>query len=90
MIPNKIAEYKAQGILCELNQADKDKYIAFLECTIIDKLETAEKTIKKKPWDSITLGFYAIHDMTRLYLIKKYNVQITLNEKKRYGKTNGN
>lgn len=60
-----------------LPEVEKESWIKFHENAYKDDLKHAEKDIIEFPRWSIISGYYAMHDITKLYLGKIHNVKIT-------------
>ena len=79
---NAIEQFKTEGLLCDLSPTENKEYREFLDWALADKIQSAEAALQKKPEDSIALNFYAMQDVLKLFLLKKYTVKITVKEVK--------
>lgn len=62
--------------IIKLNDTEKEDYLKFFDSTYKDNLDTAKDNIKKHPRWSIIAGYYAMHDLAKLFLAKRYNLKI--------------
>jgi|SRR3989344_670683 len=62
--------------ISKINELEKDRYINFLENSYKDNLGHCEFSIDKFPRWSIISGYYSMHDITKLFLVKKFNIKI--------------
>lgn len=69
--------YRNQGTIVDLSTLEKDQYVDFLELTHQDNLKASEFLLIKFPRWSIIAGYYAMHDITKLFLAKKYNLKLS-------------
>jgi len=72
-----LENYKEQGSVRDLTPNEKEYYIPFLETTCKDNVRASEYLLIKFPRWSIIAGYYAMHDVSKLYLGKKYNLKFT-------------
>lgn len=61
----------------ELSATEKENYLDFHEKALEDDLRHAEKNILEFPRWSIISGYYAMHDATKLFLAKQYNIKLS-------------
>ncbi|MCL6500804.1 MAG: hypothetical protein K6T16_02095 [Candidatus Pacearchaeota archaeon] len=62
--------------IVKLSDTEKENYLKFFDSTYKDNLDTAIDNLKKHPRWSIIAGYYAMHDLTKLFLAKRYNLKI--------------
>jgi hypothetical protein len=62
--------------ITKLNDLEKENYLKFFENTYLDNLNAARYNLDKFPRWSIIAGYYAMHDITKLFLAKKYRLKI--------------
>jgi len=62
--------------IVKLNEAEKENYLKFFNETYKDNLSAAYDNLKSHPRWSIISGYYAMHDLAKLFLAKKYNLKI--------------
>lgn len=60
-----------------LNEVEREIWINFHEFAYKDDLELCKKIINQHPRWSIISGYYAMHDITKLYLGKIHNIKIS-------------
>jgi len=69
-------------ILMEEGKIEKigelERYLNFFENSYRDDLEHSKSNIKTFPRWSIISGYYAMHDITKLFLAKKFRIKILL------------
>lgn len=53
-----------------------ERYVNFFESSYKDNFEHSKKNISEFPRWSIISGYYAMHDITKLFLAKKFNVKV--------------
>jgi hypothetical protein len=61
----------------KLPATEQENYITFHEQAYSEDLKHAEHNSIKFPRWSIISGYYAMHDITKLFLAKKFNIKIT-------------
>jgi hypothetical protein len=62
--------------IVKLNDLEKQNYTKFFENTYQDNLNAARYNLNKFPRWSIIAGYYAMHDIAKLFLAKKYGLKI--------------
>lgn len=60
-----------------LSPPERDNYLAFHQTAYLDDLKHAEKNLLEFPRWSIISGYYAMHDLTKLFLAKKFAIKIS-------------
>lgn len=70
-------EFTKSGVIVRLEEAEKPRYCSFLEYTWQDNLEASKFTLLKFPRWSIIAGYYAMHDLAKLFLAKNFALKIT-------------
>lgn len=60
-----------------LSEVEKESWIKFHENVYKDDLKHSEKDLMEFPRWSIISGYYAMHDITKLYLGKIHDIKIT-------------
>ena len=73
----KYEDYLKEGIIQTLAKSEYDRYINFHNNAYKDDLNTANKLSTLSPRWIIISGYYAMHDITKLYLGKKYGLKIS-------------
>jgi len=70
-------EFKTQGTIKELAPIEAEQYHSFLETTYKDNIAASEFLLLKFPRWSIISGYYAMHDISKLYLAKNFNLKFS-------------
>lgn len=65
-----------EGKISRISEIELERYINFFENSYKDNLEHSEANVEKFPRWSIISGYYAMHDITKLLLAKKYRIKI--------------
>lgn len=60
----------------KLREIERERWIKFHEFAYKDDIKLAEKIMNEHPRWSIISGYYAMHDMTKMYLGKIHNIKI--------------
>jgi len=61
----------------KLPATERNNYISFHEHSSRDNLRHAEKNMLEFPIWSVISGYYAMHDVTKLFLAKQYNIKVS-------------
>ncbi len=72
----KIEVLLNEGKVSRINELELNRYVNFFEHSYIDNLEHSKDNIDKFPRWSIISGYYAMHDITKLLLAKKFRLKI--------------
>lgn len=72
-----ITYYKELGSIKELLPNEKEDYFTYLSSTYKDNTKASEYNLLKFPRWSIIAGYYAMHDIAKLFLGKNYNLKLT-------------
>jgi len=72
----KIEQLFAEGKISKINENELNRYIHFFENSYKENLEHAIFVLSKFPRHSIISGYYAMHDITKLFLAKKFSIKI--------------
>lgn len=67
-----------EGKVSRIRELDVSRYIDFFENSSKDNLEHCKATIKTFPRWNIISGYYAMHDITKLLIAKKFMLKIDL------------
>ncbi|MBI2972046.1 MAG: hypothetical protein HYY37_06505 [Candidatus Aenigmarchaeota archaeon] len=67
-----------EGKVSRIRELEVERYINFFENSTRDNLEHCKATIKTFPRWSIISGYYAMHDITKLLIAKKFRLKIEL------------
>lgn len=70
-------EYKKKGIVSVLQKTEKARYIEFHKDAYFDDLKVADNLYIISPRWTIIAGYYAMHDVSKLYLAKQHDLKIT-------------
>ena len=64
-------------MVMKLNEVERELWIKFHEKAYKEDLALAKEIAEKYPRWSIIAGYYAMHDLAKLYLSKVYNIKIS-------------
>jgi hypothetical protein len=67
-----------EGKVSRIRELEVERYVNFFENSSKDNLEHCKATIKTFPRWSIISGYYAMHDITKLLIAKKFGLKIDL------------
>lgn len=70
----KIDALFKEGKIVRINEFESERYINFFENSYKDNLEHSKANIIQSPRWSIISGYYAMHDITKLFLAKKFGI----------------
>lgn len=73
---NKIDSLFKIGRISKLNADEKSRYINFFSSSYKENLEHCKFNLVSFPRWSIISGYYAMHDLTKLFLADRFNVKI--------------
>ncbi len=68
----------AEGKLAKIRETELGRYISFFESSYKDNLAHSEQVKNSFPRWSIISGYYAMHDITKLLLAKKFRLKVEL------------
>lgn len=71
--------YFKNGSASRIIETELPRYINFFENTYKENLEHCKANLTSFPRWSIISGYYAMHDITKLFLAKKFNIKIDFN-----------
>ena len=74
----KIEILLKEGKISKINEFELNRYINFFEKSYIDNLEHSRAILITFPRWSIISSYYAMHDITKLLLAKKFRIKIDL------------
>ena len=74
----KIENLLKEGKISKINELELDRYTNFFEKSYADNLSHSKTVIKQFPRWSIISSYYAMHDITKLLLAKKFRIKIEL------------
>lgn len=64
--------------ISRISELELERYVNFFGSSYLDNLEHSKANIKSFPRWSIISGYYAMHDITKLLLSKKFRIKIEL------------
>lgn len=64
--------------ISKINELELERYINFFENSYKDNLEHSKINLSRFPRWAIISGYYAMHDITKLLLAKKFKIKIEL------------
>ena len=67
-----------EGKVSRIRELEVERYVNFFENSSKDNLEHCKATIKTFPRWSIISGYYAMHDITKLLIAKKFRLKMEL------------
>lgn len=67
-----------EGKIEKISELELGRYLNFFENSYKDDLEHSKSNIETFPRWSIISGYYAMHDITKLFLAKKFRIKILL------------
>jgi len=75
-----LKDYKEQGTVKDITPEEKEYYEKFLEENYKDNMVASEYLAIKHPRWSVISGYYAMHDVSKLYLAKQFNLKFSFPE----------
>jgi hypothetical protein len=69
-------QFISGGIIRKLSETEKQDYVKFFEHTYKDNLKAAKDNLALHPRWAIIAGYYAMHDMAKLFLAKQFSLKI--------------
>ncbi len=72
----KIETLLNEGKISKISELELKRYIDFFENSYKDNLEHSNANIDKFPRWAIISGYYAMHDITKLLLAKKFRLKV--------------
>ncbi len=73
-----IEQYLEKGIIKKIVETEIERYTHFLTSSYKENLEHCKFNLEKFPRWSIISGYYAMHDITKLFLVKKFQIKIDI------------
>jgi len=70
-------EFVREGTIKQLSAAEKKDYISFHSNAYKEDIKVAEKLSLISPRWTIVAGYYAMHDITKLYLAEQHNLKLS-------------
>ncbi|MEK6911047.1 MAG: hypothetical protein AABW82_04705 [Nanoarchaeota archaeon] len=71
-----IENYLKEGIINKIVETELERYTNFFSEAYKENLEHCKYNFIKFPRWSIISGYYAMHDITKLFLAKKFNIKV--------------
>ncbi len=65
------------GTISQLTEVEKDFYTSYHEENYKEDIKMSQSMLTTSPKWSVIAGYYAMHNMTKLFLAKKFNLKIT-------------
>lgn len=65
-----------EGKISKIRETELDRYIDFFTESYKDNLEHSKATIETHPRWSIISGYYAMHDISKLLIVKAYRLKM--------------
>ena len=73
-----IESYLKKGLISKIVETELTRYINFFEQTYKENIEHAEAVKNTFPRWGIISGYYAMHDITKLFLVKRFSIKVDL------------
>jgi len=70
-------EFLSKGIISRLSETEREDYLRFFEHTYKDNIKAAKNNLEKHPRWAIIAGYYAMHDLAKLFLAKQFSLKIS-------------
>lgn len=64
--------------ISKINELELERYVNFFESSVRDNLEHSKFNLEKFPRWAIISGYYAMHDITKLFLAKRFRLKVDL------------
>ena len=72
-----LSDYRNQGSVVDITPQEKKYYESFLQYTYQDNIATADFVLFKHPRWTIISAYYSMHDISKLYLARKFNIKFS-------------
>lgn len=76
MVKN-LEAFRQQGSIKDLIPQEKEYYLTFLRYTYLDNIKASDFLLIKYPRWSIISSYYAMHDISKLFLAEKFNLKFS-------------
>src|SRR3989344_3221947 len=76
---NKIDSLLKSGKISRIVETEKSRYLDFFSNSYKENLEHSKFNLSNFPRWSIISGYYAMHDITKLFLADKFSIKIEFN-----------
>jgi len=70
-------DFVAEGTISQLSAIEQADYIKFHQDSYKEDLEVANKLSLISPRWTVIVGYYAMHDLTKLYLSSQHNLKLS-------------
>lgn len=74
----KIETLMREGKVSRINEMEIERYVNFFENSYKDNLKHSKSVIESFPRWSIISGYYAMHDITKFLIAKRFRLKIEL------------
>ncbi len=78
MKDENIAPYLKKGLITKIIETELLRYLNFFEHSYKENFDCAEHLTETFPRWSIIAGYYAMHDVTKLFLAKRFLIKVEL------------
>lgn len=72
----KIEELMQEGKIQKMSELERDRYLNFFEQSYTENVKLSFHIIETYPRWSIIAGYYAMHDISKLFLAKKFGLKV--------------
>jgi len=72
-------KYEKQKLISRINEKEVQRYLSFFTNSYKENLEHSKANILTFPRWSIISGYYAMHDVTKLFLAKQFQIKVEFN-----------
>ena len=72
-------KFLKQGKISKIIETEMPRYVNFFDNTYKENLEHTKFNLEKFPRWSIISGYYAMHDLSKLFLADKFSIKVELN-----------
>ena len=79
MTYNKIDYLLKSRKISKIVETEKERYLNFLSVSYKENLSLSKHILEKFPRWSIISGYYAMHDIAKLFLVDKFKIKINFN-----------
>ena len=76
---DKIAYLFKSRKISRINEQEKERYLNFFSESYKENFDHCKFVLEKFPRWSIISGYYAMHDLSKLFLADKFSIKIELN-----------
>ncbi len=75
----KIDFYFRKGFASKIIETEAERYTNFFESTYKENFEHSKSNLESFPRWSIISGYYAMHDLAKLFLASKFRIKVDFN-----------